>query len=114
MIADVIKDYWATSDKWFSSYDIIRNVIWYNKGIHYKQSCKIDLKTCLNRSFRKASSRLHKMDTKLNKVLVESFVFEVENLINGQKYIIIFDETNFSNKTAFNYLWLAKKDKAGS
>ena len=67
------------------------------------------LKTQLNRSFRKASSRPHKMDTKLNRILGKSFAFEVVCLINSQKYILNIDEISVSYKTSFNYSWLPKE-----
>ena len=67
------------------------------------------MKTRLNRSYRKASPKSHKMDTKLNKIWGKSFAFEVVSLMNNQKYIINIDEISVLYKTTFNYSWLLKE-----
>ena len=63
------------------------------------------MKEELHMSFKKASSRILKLDVKRQKKLMILFVVLLMDLINDSKRIVNIDESSLSRLTKTNYTW---------
>ena len=104
-IKKVIMHYAYSQESPFRSVDVCRHMQ-ENFGVEvdHRLMAKF-MKEELHMSFKKASSRLLKLDVKRQKKLMILFVVLLMDLINDSKWIVNIDESSLSRLTKTDYTW---------